>query len=85
MDNSSLEQAIYERTGDRPFSERISEYNPVLGGAYRMGMEIGTDPLELTPMGFLNDIKMAKGTAQNTQASGGIKVETKPYGTDTSE
>jgi hypothetical protein len=66
MDNSSLEQAIYERTGDRPFSERISEYNPVLGGAYRMGMEIGTDPLELTPMGYLNDIKMAKGFKPNT-------------------
>jgi hypothetical protein len=70
MDNYALEQAIYERTGAVPISERISKINPALGTAYRVGMDIATDPIELTPLGFLNDIKMAKGAAQNTQAYG---------------
>jgi hypothetical protein len=70
MDNYALEQEIYKRTGAVPISERISKINPALGTAYRVGMDIASDPIELTPLGFLNDIKMAKGAAQNTQAYG---------------
>jgi hypothetical protein len=63
-----LEEEVYKRTGDRPISEILSDVNPVLGGAYGLGMEIATDPLELTPLGFANDIKLAKGLNQNSQA-----------------
>ena len=70
MDNAALEQAIYKRTGAVPISEKISKTNPALGTAYRVAMDIASDPIELTPFGFLNDIKIAKGAAQNTQAYG---------------
>jgi hypothetical protein len=68
MGFSNYEKSVAERRGKLPVSEQISQVSPALGTAFRVGMEIGTDPLELTPMGFLNDIKLARGTAQNTQA-----------------
>jgi hypothetical protein len=68
MGFTDYDKAVAERRGAIPTIEKVSKINPVLGGAYQFLGEIGTDPLELTPMGFLNDIKLAKGTAQNTQA-----------------
>jgi len=68
MGFSDYEKSVAERRGKLPVSEQISQVSPALGTAFRVGMEIGTDPLELTPMGFLNNIKLARGTAQNTQA-----------------
>jgi len=70
MDNYALEQEIYKRTGAVPISERISKINPALGTAYRVAMDIASDPIELTPLGFLNDIKIAKGAAQGSDAYG---------------
>jgi hypothetical protein len=68
MGFSNYEKSVAERRGKLPVSEQISQVSPALGTAFRVGMEIGTDPLELTPFGLANDIKLAKGTAQNTQA-----------------
>lgn len=66
MGYTDYEKSVADRQGATPLSERID--NPLLRGAYRLGMEVGTDPLELTPLGFYNDIKLAKGTAQTTGA-----------------
>ena len=63
-------KAVADRWGTKPLSEQISDKNKFLGGAYKLGMEVVTDPLELTPLGFANDIKLAKGLSQNSQAYG---------------
>lgn len=68
MSYADYEKAVADRAGVKPISEKVSDFNPLLGGAYKIGMEIGTDPLELTPVGFLNDFKVAKGAAAGSDA-----------------
>lgn len=68
MSYADYEKAVADRAGIKPISEKVSDFNPLLGGAYKIGMEIGTDPLELTPVGFLNDFKVAKGAAAGSDA-----------------
>lgn len=66
MSFRDYEDAIAERSGTSPLYQKIADKNKALGTAYSIAMEIGSDPIELTPFGFLNDIKAAKGTAQAT-------------------
>jgi hypothetical protein len=66
MDFSEYDKAVAERRNAKPTIEQVKDINPALGGAYQFLGEVGTDPLELTPMGYLNDIKMAKGFKPNT-------------------
>lgn len=66
MGYSDYEKKVADRQGTIPLSQKIE--NPLLQGAYRFGMEVVTDPLELTPIGFYNDIKLAKGVSQATGA-----------------
>lgn len=61
MSYADYEKAVSDRGGVKPTSEIIKTHSPLLGNIYKMALEIGTDPLELTPAGFLNDIKVAKG------------------------
>jgi hypothetical protein len=68
MSFTDYDKAVAERRGAKPTIEQVSKVNPVLGGAYQLVGEIGTDPLELLPGGMVNDIKLARGTAQNSAA-----------------
>ncbi len=68
MGFTSYDKAIAERRGEIPTIKKASNINPLLGKAYGFVGEVGTDPLELTPAGYLNDIKLAKGFNQNSQA-----------------
>lgn len=62
------EKRMADRSGGIPLNEKISNYNPHLGTLYKFAMEIATDPLELTPFGFMNDIKLAKGLGKGSKA-----------------
>jgi hypothetical protein len=68
MSFADYDKAVAERRGTVPTIEQVSNINPALGEAYRLIGEVGTDPLELTPFGFANDIKLAKGLNQSSQA-----------------
>lgn len=65
MDYEDFEKEAARRDGITPVSERIK--NPVLRSIYKMGMEIGTDPIELTPLGFYKDIQRARAGSQATR------------------
>jgi hypothetical protein len=68
MSFADYDKAVAERRGAKPTIEQASDINPYLGQAYQFVGEVGTDPLELTPLGFANDIKLAKGLNQGSQA-----------------
>lgn len=65
MDYEDFEKEVARRGGVTPVSERIK--NPALRSIYKMGMEIGTDPIELTPLGFYKDIQRARAGSQATR------------------
>jgi len=67
MSYEDYEKAVAERGGVKPTSEVIREQSPLLANIYKVALEVGTDPLELTPLGFLNDIKAAKGATPLTK------------------
>jgi len=69
MSKDMYNRAIVERDGQtKTIKDKISDKNKILGGIYGFADEVLSDPLELTPMGFLNDIKLAKGASQTTEA-----------------
>lgn len=68
MGFTDYDKSVADRRGEKPTIEKVSNINPVLGEVYKLAGEIGTDPLELLPGGMANDIKLAKGTAQGTDA-----------------
>ena len=66
MTYADFEKQVADRGGVKPNSEIIAKQSPLLASIYKLAMEIGTDPIELTPIGFLNDIKLAKGIGTQT-------------------
>lgn len=69
MSKDMYDREIVGRDGEtETIKDKISNQNKVLGGIYGLANEISSDPLELTPLGFLNDIKLAKGGKQITEA-----------------
>jgi hypothetical protein len=68
MGFTDYDKAVAERRGAVPTIEKVSKVNPLLGSIYQTVGEIGTDPIELLPGGMVNDIKLARGTAQGSSA-----------------
>jgi hypothetical protein len=66
MSFKDYDKSVADRRGALPVGEQISDKNKLLGEVFNTAMEIGSDPLELTPLGYANDIKLAKGFKPNT-------------------
>ena len=61
------QKSIAERTGDKTISERLHKIHPTVGTIGDLAYEIGTDPIELTPIGFYKDIQRAKAGSEATR------------------
>ena len=69
MDKATYDKMVANRRGEtETLTDKATKINPLLGATYGLVNEMASDPLELTPVGMLNDIKMARGLGEGTAA-----------------